>query len=344
MPIYHLKTVGVGDGTTPGNVEPSDWNSSHAYTLQEAVSLSGNTVGLPSLIQSSWYLFGGNNVTLSQNANSVTVSAGNTTVSDNLWPAQMPVPNGVSTFYSGSTSQGAGGNSTQTGYTFSHYIVPMVLQKNLSVTAVYLPLSAGSSTNRTGSVTQVFSVGIYSNNASTLSKIAEYYGGLFYSQNQTSAVTYSVWTASTGGNTAGGSGGFAGISAVSSQSGNSFTSVQGMKLMKFVGTGPTLNLTRGNYWLVVGFCSVSNTGQSNVFTCGGFLQSNAISNTCLLDWGANTSATLASLYGWGAISTTFTSQSSAATWFPLPASIAVSNMTSSVNSVLFSHFIVMRGI
>ena len=77
--IKHVFTSPKADGADTDLVRPSDWNSVHLVTLQEAVSLSGNTAGALALISSgTLYLAGGNNITLSQNANSVTVSGGDT--------------------------------------------------------------------------------------------------------------------------------------------------------------------------------------------------------------------------------------------------------------------------
>jgi hypothetical protein len=76
--INHIKTSLLGDGGDTSLIRPSDWNSSHAYTLQDAVSLSGNTAGVMSPISSgTFYLAGGSNITLSQDANSVTINGGN---------------------------------------------------------------------------------------------------------------------------------------------------------------------------------------------------------------------------------------------------------------------------
>ncbi len=78
MPIRHVFTNPVADGTNTGIVRPSDWNSAHAYTLQDAVSLAGNTSGAMALVSDgTLVLAGGNNVTLSQNGNSVTISGAN---------------------------------------------------------------------------------------------------------------------------------------------------------------------------------------------------------------------------------------------------------------------------
>lgn len=76
--IFHVFTNAIPDGTNTNLVRPSDWNSSHAYTLQDAVSLAGNTAGVLADVSSGrLILAGGNNITLSQNANSVTISGPN---------------------------------------------------------------------------------------------------------------------------------------------------------------------------------------------------------------------------------------------------------------------------
>lgn len=77
--IKHIFSNAIADGTNTAIVRPSDWNSSHAYTLQDAVTLGGNTSGVMALISSGALLLaGGSNVTLSQNGNSVTISAAST--------------------------------------------------------------------------------------------------------------------------------------------------------------------------------------------------------------------------------------------------------------------------
>lgn len=65
MPIQHVKNITIADGTNTDIVIPSDWNSVHAYTLQDAVSLSGNTAGVMANISSgTLYLAGCNTVCL----------------------------------------------------------------------------------------------------------------------------------------------------------------------------------------------------------------------------------------------------------------------------------------
>jgi hypothetical protein len=74
-PINHVFTSPQADVADPTLIKPSAWNSAHAYTLQDAVSLAGNTAGaLANISSGTLILAGGNNVTLSQNGNSVTVS------------------------------------------------------------------------------------------------------------------------------------------------------------------------------------------------------------------------------------------------------------------------------
>lgn len=84
MPIKHVFTSPQADVADPTLVRPTDWNSDHAYSLQDAVSLIGNTSGvLANVSTGTLYLAGGNNITLSQNANSVTISAASIPVQSN---------------------------------------------------------------------------------------------------------------------------------------------------------------------------------------------------------------------------------------------------------------------
>lgn len=115
--IKHVFTNPVADYTGPGSssiVRPSDWNSEHSYILQDAVSLAGNTAGaLANISSGTLILAGGNNITLSQNGNSVTVSAANAAAapvnfsagasSDNLGSVVFSNSGGVSFGLSGST-------------------------------------------------------------------------------------------------------------------------------------------------------------------------------------------------------------------------------------------------
>jgi hypothetical protein len=97
--IKHVFTHPVADGTNSSIVRPSDWNSIHQYTIQDAVSLGGNTAGILTLISTGvLLLIGGSNVTLSQSNNSVTISG-----ADAAPPFQFSNSNGVSFGTNGST-------------------------------------------------------------------------------------------------------------------------------------------------------------------------------------------------------------------------------------------------
>lgn len=96
--IYHSFTNPQADVTQTDIVRPSDWNSIHIYTLQDAASLSGNTAGVLANISSgTLYLAGGNNVTLSQDGNSVTISGANSGTAPPIGTAVKEVMSALST-------------------------------------------------------------------------------------------------------------------------------------------------------------------------------------------------------------------------------------------------------
>ncbi len=341
--IQHVKTSAIADGGDTDLVRPSDWNSAHAYTLQDAVSLSGNTAGVLANISSgTMYLAGGNNVTLSQNANSVTISgAPATTLS--LWPSPLPASTAVSTYYSGSTSQGAGGNSTQSGYTFSIYLSPVVVDYPLAYTQLMAPISNNTAAG-TGSVTMLWSFGLYSKNDNTLSKVDDFYGGMWLSQNSITAQTWSIFTFSTAGVTSANSSGFAGLSTASLRTaqGNVSASIQGVRRLKI--EVPTNTITKGHYWFGMAFYSLS-TG-ANVYSNVGWVQNAVVSsqNVAELGQATNSNSLTAFLLGHGNISTTFTSVSDAANFFAMPNEINIANIISTATSAQRYHMIVLNGI
>ncbi len=134
--IFHSYTQTVADGTATSVVRPSDWNSGHAYTIQDGVSLAGNTAGvLAAIVAGTLYLAGGNNVTLSQNANSVTISgaaAGGTAISG--------IVGSNTTYTSGTVAfTGVGGGvtvSSNTGQRIDISVAAPVAQTNQSL-AIY---------------------------------------------------------------------------------------------------------------------------------------------------------------------------------------------------------------
>jgi hypothetical protein len=307
-------------------------------------SLVGNTSGTNSSAQGSRMFFsGGANITLSGSSNSIVISAP-TPATLSMWPDVLPASTAVSTYYSGSTSQGAGGASTQTGYTFSLYAVPLPLPAAVAFSEVRLGVSNNTAAG-TGSVTHLWSAGFYSNNASTLGLVKAFYGGIFLSQNSQTSQTFSAFTVSTGGATAGGPGGFAGIAASSvysravanmSSDSQMFGRLQFAKL-----NGAATTLTAGQYYFVFGHCTVSSG--ANVYSNVGYLQSNALHSQNIPDLGReNSTQTSNYLPAWGAISTTFTSVSNQASWFAMPANINIANMSLSSSAWHRFHLPVMR--
>jgi hypothetical protein len=353
MPIYHVKTSTLADGTDGNLIRPSDWNSDHAYTMQEAVSILGNTAGtLASINSGTLFLAGGDNITLSQSGNTVSIvgaantggtSGGNNNAASwSMFPYPLPASTAGSTYYSGSTSQGAGGASTQTGYTFSIYFVPIQLPVPVVFSEMRMPISYNTAAG-TGSATVLWSLGIYSNNNSTLSKVEEGYGGIFVSQNSVTANTFSVFTYSTAGNTSNSANPFAGLStsSINSSQGNVSAFLQGAKNIE-VHVGTT-TLTAGNYWLALANC-IRTSGAAIATVSWG--QSNAWSSAVPGEFGAHTSNAVT---GWiaqpfGAISTTFTSVNSGANFFGLPNSVPFTNVTSSVTSAQRYHWAMLKNL
>ena len=283
-----------------------------------------------------------NNISFGINASTLTASVVPPgTLS--MWPFILPGSTAVSTYYAGSTSQGGGGGSTQTGVTHSLYVVPMPLAAALAFSELRMGMSNTRSTAGTGSATHVYSAGIYTNNAGTLSLVKGYYGGIFVSQNSVTAQTFRVWTATTGSNSVGGA--YAGIrfETVYSSQGNISANSQIDNGLKFVriDDGVATTLTECQYYLAFGLASVSSG--VNLYSNAGVLQSNAISSLHIPDLGReNSTQTSNYLPAWGAISTTYTSVSNAATFFPLPNAIAISNMSMSNSAWQRFHLPFMR--
>lgn len=285
---------------------------------------------------------------------SVTVNTSGVSVnvplrSASLWPPPHLFPNftTLSTYYSGSISQGAGGNSTQSGYTFSLYACPLVLPVDVAFSHLRLPVSYATS-GGTGSQSIIFSAGFYTNNASTLSLVKAFYGGLFLSQNSSTAWTYSVFTASTA-IVSSNAGGLVGVSAGSIQSSqgnvNSSLQLNGSSKLQRIDSGAMTTLSGGQYWFVVG--NIIRSSGIFALSLAGIAQDPSVTqrSTGFLDMGVNTSATDPMFgSGWGAISTTYTSVSNAANFFAMPNAIALTDMTVNSTAVQRYHFPLLRGI
>jgi hypothetical protein len=324
----------------------------HAGVGGIGISTAGNSAGTTGSELGTYWMQGGNNITLSQitsnNGSHTLIVSGPSDGTGSMWPHPFPISTAVSTYYSGSTSQGAGGGSTKTGYTFSLYAVPMIMPLALAFSELRIGVSNTRSTAGTGSVTHLYSVGFYTDNASTLSLVKGYYGGLGFSQNSITAQTFKLFTMSTGSLSAAASGGYGGLRSdgtIYSSQGNISANSQmdGLPGVKFVrvDNGSATTLTAGQYYCVFGFASAS--ASVNVYANVGILQSGAISSNNIPDLGReNSTQTSNYLPAWGAISTTFTSASDTASWFALPNAIAISDITKSNSSGQRFHFPFMR--
>lgn len=118
------------------------------------VNVGGNTTGTTANISSgTMVLAGGTNITLSQNANSVTIVGANTGTLSQWWPG----------FPGGFTTRSWGQSTV--------HVDPIWLPNYLSATRMQILMSASLSTSSNSSFAGTLSwgVGVYTNNASTLS-------------------------------------------------------------------------------------------------------------------------------------------------------------------------------
>jgi len=302
--------------------------------------------GYSNITSGTLFLAGGNNITLSQNGASITISSPNH-ISGSLWPSPLPVSTSASTYGSGSTSAGAGGNSTQSGYTFTLYAQPVMIPTPIVFSKLQAVISNNTSAG-TGSATQMWSFGLYTLNGANLSLVQDFYGGVVVSQNSQTSVIYSVFTFSTAGQSSDARG-WAGITgsagSIASANGVTISSVAGAyaaRIVELDDAGQNITLSGGNYWLVKGFYQL--TSNANVLSHVGWVQQAQLSATHLFEMGAATNVTNASLYGWGAASTTFTSVSNAATFFPLPSSLPIANLSTQSTSAFRSNYWMLRGV
>ena len=312
------------------------------------LSVGGNSTssgaGYIKVSSGTVFLAGGNNVTLSQAGNAVTISGSanaNGGIIASYWPDIFPLVSTYSTLYAGSISTVA----TQSTYTFSLYIQPFIVPYGVVYTNIGM-LVSNSTQAGTGSATHIWSAGIYSNNASTLSLIKDYYGGVYLSQSSQTSCKYTVWTASTAGASTD-TIGFAGISTASLQSGNGVSngSVSGNRYVRIDNNASSITLTGGNYWFVFG--NFYLTSSSNIYSNVGWAQASAGPPTQEQELGVSsaTNSYFGSLISaWGAISTTYSSASNTATMFLLPTSINTANISSSISVNYRSLYFQLRGL
>jgi hypothetical protein len=191
MAVSHVYSQTVADGTATSVVRPSDWNSAH----NQYVTLAGNTAGQSTISGTNIAFQGGNNVTLSANtaAGGATIvisgaNGGGAAVHGLYWPNDI-IPVATSAFVSGTSTTVVGG----TQHSVSMYVAPMYLESPLSYKEVEMVVSGQATTAGTGSNSMGYMIGLYSNNASTLSLITSYQWVHVMSQNSVTAQSHTWW-------------------------------------------------------------------------------------------------------------------------------------------------------
>ena len=275
MAISHVKsntipdwsgTVTIGNstgGTQTANasdlIRPSDWNSVH----NQYYTLSGNTNNASTASGTNVVLQGAGGVTLAGSTGSIVISAppANT---QSLYPVG-PVPLAVSSFNSG-TSGGTGG-STQ--FTVSGYVSPIYCEEALQFDEVEMIVSGNATSAGTGSATNGWMVGLYTDNNSTLSLVTSFQFVHYMSQNSVTAQTHNwYWGTNSTSNSSGSNGN---ISA-------SYTDARQIQL--FDGQGVTVfTLPAGTYHQVV-----VHTNRTTNLNVGG------ISSAMCQSWSLSTGA------------------------------------------------------
>lgn len=263
MPINHIKTSTIADGTNTNLVLPSDWNSVHAYTLVDGVSLIGtNTSGVLTNISSgTLYLAGGNNITLSQNANSVTIS-------------QMP---GYQKRFENIKGALMNQSMTLNGASISH-AVAFELENPLSVSYIRIPVrmtntsttisSALASMQASACMYSTWNAVVYSlNNSNSLESVASGSNGWTF-MNSISVDTNGTrasYTLGFSGNALG-----QGTTLTKTYTSNNtrydffssaFTAFSGGRFLD-IAFNNSLNV--GQYWLIFGYSSSSGTNSTRI--------------------------------------------------------------------------------
>ena len=196
MAVSHVKSNTVADWTgtvTVGNstggtqtiaatnlVRPGDWNSAH----NQFYTLSGNTTNASTASGTNVVFQGAGGITLAGSTGTLVIS-GAQNATQSLYPVG-PVPLATSSFVSG-TSGGTGG-STQ--WTVTGYVSPIYIENPWQFDEVEMLVSQQATSAGTGSVTNGWMVGLYSQNNSTLSQITSFQFVHYMSQNSVTAQTH----------------------------------------------------------------------------------------------------------------------------------------------------------
>lgn len=241
--------------------------SHNALTSQStqflAITLGGNTAGTTSFNASnnaSIFLHGGNNITLSGNGSTITLSgaAGGTTPVVSKYPIENVSFSNASIASFGNVST-TGGSTQITATLFVAYRPHIAdVQFNEIVQVGSFGAAAG-----TGSVTNAVIYGIYTQTGSTLSLVSSFHFGLFASQSSATARSHYWWW------------GTISTSNSSSTAGNISGSFSGQRRY-ILWTGTDGTLTSGNYYHVFGV--YRRTSSANVYGITGVFGENVASN------------------------------------------------------------------
>ncbi|HXU06345.1 MAG TPA: hypothetical protein VN903_35560 [Polyangia bacterium] len=177
-----------------------------------AARISGNTTGTTAMVSSgTLVLAGGTNITLSQNGNSITIVGANTGTLTQWYPAMQ------------------GGFTTRTMGNSTVHVDPVYVDAYVSASQANLMLfvSISTSSNSSHAGTLSYLLGVYTNNASTLSLASS--GSVSYAWTNTNNVS----TAS-------------------------------LSNHKLISIPINLNMTPGNYW--IGHLSATATANTNWVT------------------------------------------------------------------------------
>lgn len=247
MAVSHVKSNTVADWTgtvTVGNstggtqtiaatdlVRPGDWNSAH----NQFYTLSGNTTNASTASGTNVVLQGAGGVTLAGSTGTIVIS-GALNNTQSIYPVG-PVPLATSSFVSG-TSGGTGG-STQ--WTVSGYVSPIYIENYWQFDEVEMLVSQQATSAGTGSATNGWMVGLYTNNAGTLSQVTSFQFVHYMSQNSVTAQSHTwYWGTNSTSNSSGSAGN---ISA-------SYTDLRAVQLYDG-GNTAVITLNPGTYHQVV---------------------------------------------------------------------------------------------
>lgn len=226
-------------------VRPQDWNSAH----NQLYTLSGNTSNASTASGSNVVFQGAGGVTLAGSNDTIIISgaAGGGGWSHSVFPFG-PVPLATSSFVSGTT--GGTGGSTQA--TVSAYVSPLYVERPTVFDEVGMLISGQATVAGTGSASNGWMVGLYSDNNSTLSFMSSWQFNHVMSQNSVTAQSHTWWW---GTNSTTNSSGLNGnVSA-------SFSSLANINLFNGAGT-QVLTLPEGRLFQVV--IHTARTSSSNL--------------------------------------------------------------------------------